>query len=76
MIESNVGRNLEQLMDSNGLAAVLDALSEICYAKAAHIEEAWQDDRLAKHWRDAGRELERSELRVVKIDYASLGVRP
>ncbi len=34
---------LEAMIDSNGLVAVLDALADICAEKAAHLRENWQD---------------------------------
>jgi hypothetical protein len=39
---------LEALIDTAGIEAVLQGLSEICGVKAAHISEAWQDTPLAK----------------------------
>lgn len=41
---------LERLIDSQGIGQVLIALSEICGAKAEHIETTWQDKPLAKRW--------------------------
>ena len=56
-LETNVGRNLEALVDANGLRAVVEALAAIAYAKADHIQEAWQDRGLARLWLAAGRRL-------------------
>lgn len=59
-LETNVGRNLESLVDSNGLLAVVEALAEICYAKSAHIEENWpatNSELLARTWLANGRIL-------------------
>lgn len=41
---------LEGLVDANGLSGVLDALAEICAAKAEHIETSWQDLDLSRDW--------------------------
>lgn len=41
---------LERLVDRNSLTAVLEALSEICGAKAERIASNWQDATLAKRW--------------------------
>lgn len=49
---------LEALIDREGVSRVLDMLSEICCAKSAHIQDTWQDDRLASVWYNAGREIE------------------
>lgn len=40
----------EGAIDSHGLANVIDALSEICAAKADHIRENWQDSNTAHPW--------------------------
>lgn len=49
---------LERLVDEVGLASVLEALAEVCYAKAGHIEENWQDQLLANAWTRAGRRVD------------------
>ncbi len=64
-LESNVGRNLENLVDANGLSNVLEALSEICFAKASHLEEAWQDASTAKTWERDGHKIANLAARVV-----------
>lgn len=66
--ETSIGRNLESLIDSNGLASVVEALAEICYGKAAHLEENWQDKATAKDWERAGGQLASLERRLVKIN--------
>jgi hypothetical protein len=45
---------LERMVDSYSLAAVVQAIGIICYEKADHVAENWQDEQLAKDWhRDA-----------------------
>lgn len=41
---------LERMVDSFDLAGVIDALADICEAKAEHVATAWQDTRTAKLW--------------------------
>jgi len=41
---------LESMIDSNSLASVLEAISEICNAKEEHIRSNWQDLSLARYW--------------------------
>jgi hypothetical protein len=41
---------LEALVDASNLTAVVQALSEICDAKAEHIRANWQEDALARAW--------------------------
>lgn len=48
---------LESMVDAHTLADIVDALSDICYAKADHIEEAWQDVATARPWRQMARQL-------------------
>lgn len=52
-------RALETMMDSRSLAAVLEALRDICYAKSAHVEENWQDKALAHQWEIAAPQTRR-----------------
>lgn len=40
--------NLETLVDTRSLRAVLDDLAEIAELKAAHVRENWQDEALAR----------------------------
>jgi hypothetical protein len=46
---------LEGIVDQAGLRNVLFALEQICFAKAIHLEEAWQDARSATVWNRYGR---------------------
>ena len=41
---------IEELLDRIGVWGMMMALSEISTAKEGHVEEAWQDLRLAKRW--------------------------
>lgn len=41
---------LEIIIDSNGLNAVIDALAAIACEKADHIRSNYQDEHLAKSW--------------------------
>jgi hypothetical protein len=41
---------IEELLDRIGVWGMMMALSEISIAKEGHVEEAWQDQRLAKRW--------------------------
>ncbi len=45
--------DLETLLDSTSLQALLTALRDICDAKADHIQENWQDTGLANAWNKA-----------------------
>lgn len=45
---------LERQIDSVGLFEVLQAISEICYEKAEHVNDNWQDKDLARCWQMAG----------------------
>jgi hypothetical protein len=47
---------LERMVDVTSVAAVLEALGNICDEKANHLREAWQDHGAAKTWeKDAAR---------------------
>jgi hypothetical protein len=49
---------LEEIVDASTLGKVIQALSHLCWEKAQHIEENWQDESLAKAWRDAAKKIE------------------
>jgi hypothetical protein len=48
-----IRRQLEALIDKNTLVKALEALADVCGEKAIHIEETWQDKRLAREWMKA-----------------------
>lgn len=50
---------LEAMIDSNTLAEVVAALSEICAEKADHIRANWQDAVTAQAWDIAADKLGR-----------------
>ena len=41
---------LEAMVDHAGLRNVVWAMAHICWAKAEHVQAAWQDDQLARDW--------------------------
>lgn len=47
----------EEYIDSSTVANALDALGEICLAKAEHIRVNWQDEQTAKVWEQQGRAI-------------------
>lgn len=53
---------LEAMIDRTSLLAVVTTLMEICYGKAQHLEENWQDRRAAKSWEQDGNALDRVKL--------------
>lgn len=68
---SNVADELEQILDSSNLPAILEALAQICHEKAEHIRENWQDEPLARKWNRAGKALETTSTRHVYTDLPS-----
>jgi len=49
-----IDTRLETLVDDVGLTGIVNALSEICLAKAEHLRANWQDESSAEIWeRDA-----------------------
>lgn len=49
---------LEGLVDQSSLARVLEALANVCGAKATHIQGAWLDDATARQWQKASERLD------------------
>lgn len=41
---------LEALIDTYGLASVLEHIAEICHEKADHLRSNWQDARSGRVW--------------------------
>lgn len=56
---------LEKLIDTHGLQAVLVSLSEICFEKASHTQENWQDDGLAELWEKNAKVLDTAQSKLV-----------
>ena len=49
-VKSQLLHSLEGLVDATSLGQVLEALSELCSEKAAHVAENWQDKSLERAW--------------------------
>lgn len=61
-MDSAYGTNLEAVLeaaiDRHGLAGVLQAIADLCNAKATHLEEAWQDKEQSRDWLRVERRLD------------------
>lgn len=55
---------LERLIDAEGVASVLDALSGLCGLKAEHVRTSWQDEAQAAWWESAERAINTAIARV------------
>jgi hypothetical protein len=55
---------LEEQVDRVGLTQVLGCLSNMCEEKAQHVEEMWQDKRLAGAWSKMAEILDRASDRA------------
>jgi hypothetical protein len=58
---------LEAMVDRLSVHEVIDALETVCYLKAQHLEEAWQDRYTARVWERGGKLLGKLALAVKKI---------
>lgn len=77
MTIKTVADELEAIVDKQGLAETLRQLEQICYEKAGHVEEAWQDGALAKAWTKMGGKVAYSAAKVEEIEAdAGIGTRP
>jgi len=63
-LDQSTKDDLEQLIDRNGLDAVLDALRDICAEKAEHVLTNWQDKQAAKDWDQAASVLDRASAKI------------
>jgi len=60
LMETDEGReaDLEEVVDLHGLGTVLGILAEVCHAKGAHLDHAWDDTVAASRWAGAASEIE------------------
>lgn len=56
---------LEALVDSASLSAVLVALAEVAAEKAEHLRSNWQDAVSARTWDAASRKVDSLSMRLV-----------
>ena len=56
--------SLEAMIDASTLATVVDALAEVCYMKADHIRENWQDNITSRPWDIAAGKLVKLAVRL------------
>lgn len=49
---------LEREIDKTSVEQVLEAIAQVCYAKAEHIASNWQDEPLAREWQRKGAQIE------------------
>lgn len=56
---------LEQLVDTFGLADVLGMIQDICYGKAEHLRETWQDEEAAKEWEFHGNQVDTATDKIL-----------
>jgi hypothetical protein len=48
---------IEEMIDKNSLEKVLRTIEDICYGKAEHLRENWQDPKAAKLWDNSGKRV-------------------
>jgi hypothetical protein len=65
--DSDEMRTLEQFINLYGTANVLGAIREICLAKAEHVMENWQDDKLANAWFKTANRIDKIIPDVAKL---------
>ena len=46
--------DVEEMVNELGVDGILEMISEVCYEKAQHVRENWQDEVLAKQWDKLG----------------------
>lgn len=67
MLNESEIMDLEILVDTHGLAAVIAALVNVCHEKSAHVSSVWQDKPLARVWMQHANNLERVETRIIRV---------
>jgi len=64
---------IESIIDHKGIAAMLNAMANICHEKAQHIRENWQDDETAKVWDKNGSKINFPIFGGSKINFPIFG---
>ena len=51
--DTTSGRELavEEMIDAAGISNVIDAVAQVCFAKAEHLKGNWQDPDGSRAWR-------------------------
>lgn len=57
--------NLESMIDSEGVSGILEEIADICFEKAEHIRENWQDRVTAKSWEKDANAVMRLAQKVI-----------
>jgi hypothetical protein len=55
---------LESLVDKLTLSAILEMLERICHKKSENSRIHWQDEKMAKLWEKAARQIEQINIDV------------
>ena len=72
-LADNEKRTLEGFIDSHSLADVLEAIETICYDKAQHVKENWQDSALGEIWSYGAGEILKANSKL--CDFSEVFVR-
>ena len=64
MNREKLQKALEELVDKTSISIVTEELANICFLKAAHVRENWQDHTLADNWRKACAVLSKASLKL------------
>lgn len=64
MTNKDYSEQLERIIDAITLPQVLDLISNICYEKAQHLAENWQDNRSAKLWEKNGNLISKTSPKI------------
>lgn len=60
--EPSLAASLERLIDRDGLDKVLETIGIVCWSKAVHLEETWQDYKSAKVWNKIGKSIDKLSI--------------
>lgn len=58
---------IEKMIDTHSLADVLVAIETICYDKAQHTQENWQDSQLGEIWSWAAGEILKTNSKLCEF---------
>jgi hypothetical protein len=56
-LNANDTQLLERLVDTTGVANVLEALAAVCHEKVDHVRSQYDDEKTARLWERAGNKI-------------------
>ena len=74
MTKRLTAEELEALIDSSSVAALLEAIADIMREKSEHISHSWQDQSLAIAWDKSANDVQKVAAKFRTTGVAGIGL--